>query len=344
MIGFSLDILRVPCHYNFRIRIMADKKDIPVALLDILKTYTDENHILSTAQIIDKMNLIYGISMERRTLYANIELLKKYGHQISDWHDNGSGYFLKEHQFTNSEVLLLCNAIHASHFISAAESDAMIKKLLDTQSTFEQRNFRDSVYLPNPKKTDNKTLLQNIRVLSKAIQDRRSVKFVYLHYNKEKKLEPRREKLYDMQPRFIVFLDSRAYIVVTSDHHPGFGHYRIDRMKKVELGENTFPALRDDIDAYQYAANRYYMYTDAIISASFRCRYSVLDHMIDIFGTGFTLIPYNDDYFDMHVRGSGEGLLLLAQQYIDSITILEPEELRNNMKERLAQAQKNYSD
>ena len=323
---------------------MADKKDIPVALLNILKTYTDENHILSTGQLIDKMNLIYGISMERRTLYANIELLKKHGFKISDWHDNGSGYYLSEHQFTESEVLLLCNAIHASHFISSSESDALIKKLLDTQSSFQQRSFRDSVYLPNPKKTDNKALLQNIRILSKAIQDRRNAKFVYLHYSRAKKLEPRREKLYDVQPRFIVFLDSRPYIVVTSDHHPGFGHYRIDRMKKVQLGDSFFEPLREEMDAFQYASNRYYMYTDEIVHAAFRCSYGVLDHMIDIFGTDLVLIPYDDEHFDMHVRGSGEGLLLLAQQYLDAITILEPETLRRRMKERLAEAIKNHAD
>ena len=321
---------------------MADKKDIPVALLNILKTYTDENHILSTNQLIDKMNLIYGISMERRTLYANIELLKKHGYKISDWHDNGIGYYLAEHQFTNSEVLLLCNAIHASHFISESESEELIRKLLDTQSTFQQRTFRDNVYLPNPKKTSNKALLHNIQILSRAIQDRNTVRFVYLRYSKDKKLEPKRDKLYEIEPRFIVFLDGRAYLVATSDHHPGFAHYRIDRMKKMDILKKTFTPLPEDIDAYQYAANRYYMYSDDIISASFRCKYAVLDHMIDIFGPDLFLIPYDEEHFDIHVKGCADGLILLAQQYLDSITILEPESLRERMKQRLSEVMKTY--
>ena len=321
---------------------MGDKKEIPIALMNVLIRHTDENHILTTSQIIEKMEQIYSVTLERRTLYANIELLKKYGFEISDWHDNGVGYYLAEHQFSSSEVLLLCNAVHASHFISASESDALIRKLLETQSVYEQHNFRDSVYMPNPKKTNNRALLKNMKILSEAIQNRKAVTFTYLRYNFQKKLEPRREKLYAVEPRFFVFMDTRAYLVVTSDHHSGYGHYRIDRMKNVELTDIGFPPLDSPMDAYQYASGKHYMYNGEIVTASFRCEKSVLDHMIDLFGTELILIPVDDDHFDMHIRGSKEGLLLLAQQYLGSIVLLEPKEMRDTMRQRISDAGNRY--
>ena len=51
------------------------------------------------------------------------------------------GYYLQEKQFDKAEILLLCNAIHASHFISKKQSNRLIKKLLKTQSKYEAKEF-----------------------------------------------------------------------------------------------------------------------------------------------------------------------------------------------------------
>ena len=77
---------------------MADKKELPLALLEILESSTDKDHILSASQIRKKLESKYGLTLERRTLYSNIELLEKYGHKISSWRDNSEGYYLEERQ------------------------------------------------------------------------------------------------------------------------------------------------------------------------------------------------------------------------------------------------------
>lgn len=98
---------------------MAEKKQSVLALLVILTHYTDEDHILSTKELLSHLDNQYDLKLERRTLYANIDLLQQSGYAISRYEDNGKGYFLEEKQFDKGEVLLLCNALHASHFISA---------------------------------------------------------------------------------------------------------------------------------------------------------------------------------------------------------------------------------
>ncbi len=97
---------------------MAEKKQSNMLLLNILKEYSDENHILSTKDLQKLLEAKYGVILERRTIYSNLEILRQAGYKISDVRDNGKGYFLEERQFDKGEVLLLCNAIHASHFIS----------------------------------------------------------------------------------------------------------------------------------------------------------------------------------------------------------------------------------
>lgn len=317
---------------------MAEKKELPFALLEILKDHSDENHILTAAQLKTMLEEQYGLSLERRTLYSNIDLLRQYGHDISDFHDNGKGYYLRKRQFDRAEVLMLCNAVHASHFICAKDSSVLIQKLLNTQSTAQRKEFSDRVYLPNPKKTENASLLENISRMADAIRDRRTVQFVYLHYSLKKELEPKRQEPYEVQPRYLVYQESRAYVIVTSEHHAGFGHYRLDRMQNVKILEKKFSALPKEMDAYQYAGNMYYMYGGETVHAVFRCENRILDQMMDECGKDCMVIPYDADRFDIHISGCREGLLILAQQYLDSAVIEEPEDLQKEMAARIRSA------
>lgn len=322
---------------------MADKKEIPFALLEILTKYSDEEHVLTAREIMTLLENEYDLSIERRTLYANVELLQKYGHKISTWQENGYGYYLKEHQFKQSEVLLLCNAIHSSNFISPKESSELIKKLLSTLSNSQKKDYTDKVYLPKSGKTSNNILLDNLSLLSNAIRDRRPIRFIYLQYDSHKNLVPRREKPYETEPRFLVYKDSRAYLITTSDHHEGFAHYRIDRIADLEIiNDRKVPVLSKDLDAYEYSRNMFYMFNDEFIDAVIRCETRVLDHVIDIFGTDCRILPFDEDYFDLHIKGSTQGILLFAQQYLDAIEIIEPAGLRKDFYYLLTQSSRRH--
>ena len=128
-------------HYEMR-TIMTDKKDIPLAMLEILREYTDEDHILSTPDLIDLMREMYGLELERRTIYANANLLRKYGYKIDDWHINGIGYNLSEHQFSPKEVFALCDLLQDCDQLKPGEKKKLKAKLLGTSSVFQRENHK----------------------------------------------------------------------------------------------------------------------------------------------------------------------------------------------------------
>ena len=68
---------------------MAEKKHIAFAILDILTTYTDEDHILTAKEIMDLLKAKYNIEIERWTIYSNIDVLEQAGYVISKFDDNG---------------------------------------------------------------------------------------------------------------------------------------------------------------------------------------------------------------------------------------------------------------
>ena len=88
--------------------------------------------------------------------------------------------------------------------------------------------------------------------------------------------------------------------------------------------------------------NMFYMFNDEAVHAVLRCERRVLDHMIDTFGKEAMITPCGEDRFDIHIKGSRSGILLFAQQYIDAVSIAEPEDLRKEMLERLKKAAETY--
>ncbi len=314
---------------------MAEKKHSALALLDILITFSDEEHILSAKQIQQYMLNIYDLNIERRTLYSNIAILEQAGYEISKYEDNGKGYYLYTRQFDKSEILLLCNAIHASHFISEQQSNDLIEKLLKTQSRYQQNEFTDAVYLPNPRKTPNRELLYNVSLVSEAIRDHKPIRFIYTRYDHNKKMVPRRTEPYEVEPRFIVYNDSRAYMIVTSKKHPEFSHYRLDRMQQAVMLEETVEPLARNMDAYEYARNKLFMFAGDTISALFLCDENILDQMLDIFGTEIFISPQADNRFAIRISTTETGAKLLAMQFLDSVELLEPEYLRDEFRAEL---------
>ena len=319
---------------------MAEKKQSLLALIEILKKHSDENHLLSIKDIQSHLLNEYDIELDRRTLYTSMELLRDFGYEISEY--DGKGYYLMERQFEKAEILLLCNAIHASHFISSKQSDELIKKLLDTQSRYDHKEFKDKVYMANPLKTSNKQLLFNIEMISLAIKENRKISFAYLRYNTKKELIERRKDPYIVEPRYIVYSDSRPYLIVTSLNHEGFIHYRLDRMKDVKILNEKSRLLPKSSDPYEYARNKLFMYTGEIQTVTFRCKDIILDHMIDIFGSDLLLIPNKDNTFTIKVKTSTQGALYLAGQFMENITIIEPKSIKDEFIKTLKEAQKRY--
>ena len=321
---------------------MAEKKQSNMLLLDILKKYSDENHILSAKELQRLLEARYGIVLERRTIYSNLEILRQAGYKISDVKDNGKGYFLEERQFDKGEVLLLCNAIHASHFISQKQSKKLIDTLLETQSKYDAKEFTDKVYMPNPQKTSNRELMYNVEAVSEAIRENKTLKFTYLRYGKDRKMEPRRAEPYIVEPRYIVYADSRAYMISTSPRHEGFTHYRLDRMSDAMVTEERSRTLPRSADAYEYARNKLFMYSGEMETVSFRCHERIMDQMIDIFGPEVSTISDGSEYFILNVKTSHTGALYLAQQFMEYIELLEPRSLREEFKEHLKDAAIKY--
>ena len=96
-------------------------------------------------------------------------------------------------------------------------------------------------------------------------------------------------------------------------------------------------------DAYRYAKNKLFMYSDQQIHVRLRCENRIMDQMIDIFGTEMKILKRDDESFITNVIVNKQGVLFLAQQFMEAIEIIEPDNLRETMKEQLKLTLQKYS-
>ena len=56
---------------------MANKKQIIINILDILKRYTDENHRLSQKEIVEILEKDYNMTVDRKSVKRNVSNLRE---------------------------------------------------------------------------------------------------------------------------------------------------------------------------------------------------------------------------------------------------------------------------
>ena len=95
---------------------MAKNTDSSIKLLvlyDILLKSTDEEHALSTNEIIEELKK-RGISVSRKVLPSDIDLLNKYGYEICSYVKKARYYYAVHQLFDTAEITMLTDVIKAS--------------------------------------------------------------------------------------------------------------------------------------------------------------------------------------------------------------------------------------
>lgn len=308
------------------------KKASLLALYQILNKHSDEQHQLKRKDIERLLDMEYDIKLDRKTLYDHIELLNAFGCDIQTPLTPLHGYYIGERLFESSEVHLLSNAIHASHFIPDKASNDLIKKLLNTQSKYMQKEVIQTIYTKNSRKTINKEFFLNIELINEAIQINHVIVFDYMKYNLYKQLVPRKDHVYVIHPYYIIYANENYYLICKNDGYDNLSHYRIDKIKNLNIDYNALrKPLQKSFDPYGYAKSKIYMYGGDEEQITLKCSYNILDDIIDRFGSDTYLQTCDDNYFYAIIKSSRQGIKYLCLQYLQYCEVTAPSSLRDEM-------------
>lgn len=95
-------------------------------VLDFLKAYSDEEHPVTAAKIMDFLKE-RSIESGRKAIYDDINALCAYGLDVSRAYAAKDGFFLAEREFEVAEIRLLLDAVASAPFITEKRPESFQK-------------------------------------------------------------------------------------------------------------------------------------------------------------------------------------------------------------------------
>lgn len=319
---------------------MISQKATILCVYEILKKYSDENHIISAEKIKEKLKVIYDVDMERRAIYRNIEALRSMGIDIEGYMDNREGYYLIDRPFEPSEVRLLCDAVAASDMIKEDNSKEIIKKLLETQSVFEGRMLQKTVYVKNKQTILNKQLFYNIDTLNIAINQGSKVSVCLLKYNMEMELEEACSIV--ISPYATMWVSGNYYILAKQEDTEELTHYRIDYLKDIVILERGVDMFFGGINPNQYAERFIFQRGEHVERYDIECNKELWNELAEKFGNSLMVIRSQNDRICVKIKCIPSVMREWVMAHANKCEVIAPKHFRDEIQKIVLEAYKKY--
>ena len=329
------------------------KKLYIMQILEILRKYTDYDHKLKQNEIANYLQNEYGTNPERKAIARNIDNLKDMGYEI----EYENGYYLAERTFEDSELRLMIDSILASRIIPSNQAKELITKLVDQSNIYfkQQEKYANNIDKMSHDKFN--LLFLSIEVLSEAIAKKQKVEFFYNKYGPDKKLYHTSEEKHLINPYQIVAANGKYYLIGNVDKYDNVTHFRIEKISEIEIidipvkKEKNITELKAGLDLPKHMIEHVYMYSGKSSYVKFKTTEKGINEAIDWFGSdieitkakpdNITDLQAQQDYV-VRVKVNENAMKYWAVQFGEQIEVIEPKELRLEIKKTLANISKKY--
>lgn len=314
-----------------------------IYLMKIFLERTDEDHSLSTAQLIDAL-AEYDVTAERKSIYTDIDLLRKFGLNIESRKSKTVSYYIDARNFELPELKLLVDAVQSSRFITARKSNELIKKISALTSTHHAKDLKRQVVMAERPKPLNEAIYYNIDAIHAAINGRRKINFKYFDYNVDKNRVYRKNgDVYCYTPVAMCWNDDKYYLICFNAKYDDFTSYRVDRMSNVEVCEEVADKIdKTRFNIAEHTKRMFGMYNGELVSAKLRFDNSLVNTVQDKFGSALPLRA-SGDQFEISVDVSNSPVFLSWMfQFGDKAEIVAPDSLRKSMAALIAENARKY--
>lgn len=309
---------------------------------DFLEKNSDEDHPVSVERISEMLEE-KGIECERKSIYSDVKTLKEYGTDIASVKRPASGYAVLSRDFEVPEIRLLIDAVQAADFITPKKTKELISKMGTLCSIWQSKALQKQVYIENRVKCTNEEIYYNIDVVSRAIQQKKKISFVYYKrkLNDGEKVITSDEKEFTVSPYALIWSNDHYYLVSNNEKYDNLMHTRIDRMKKVHITEDRardfseVSEYKNYFDAADYSSKSFNMYSGDTQRLVISCDNSILEEIVDRFGDEGIRADKDESRFVLSAQCViSEGLASWVMQFGNKVEILEPKKLREDVKKK----------
>lgn len=314
-------------------------------VMKILLDKTDESHYLNQAQIVEELrryedDLVgYKLAVEdRRNIYNDIDALIKFGIDIVKAPSN-RGWYVNSREFESSEIKLLIDAVRGAKFIPARKTAKLIKKLEKLTNKWAAQELHKNTISVDEKNDNNIMLFYSIDAIQEAMNENNQITFQYIEWTEKKEERFRKNgAFYEVSPWSLIWNNEFYYLLAHDVESGGIKHYRVDRIRNIDILENK---KREGQEVYKkyypaFTMKTFGMYGGEDVLVGLRCRNDMAGIVIDRFGNDSIFVPDGENHFIVNVK------ITLSPQFFgwitavgDAIEIQRPEKIKKEYLEYL---------
>ena len=315
-------------------------KERLIELLKLLYTQTDEDHPMSTPEIVSYF-IARGIPTDRETIKADVDTLNNCGIEIYAAKTDKTRYHFSDRQFELAELKLLVDAVESSKFITARKSELLVKKLMTLAGENSAKELERHLYTAGRIKPENESIFYAVDIIHRAINSGKQISFVYYEYATDKTLVPKHEGApYVFSPYAMLYNEDKYYVLGYSEHHGKIVTFRVDRMKTPDILDKFIVPRPENFDPVDYTVNIFSMYDGQACDVTLLCRNKLMNYVIDRFGDDVRTEIADNEHFTATVEVSvSQTFFAWVFQFAGGIRITGPAAVKEQYRQMLETAQ-----
>lgn len=323
-----------------------NKKLSALCILDVLKEFSDCNHLLTQAEIIKKVYENYGLELERKSVGMTIDSLIDFGFEIQK---SKTGCCLAEREFEPSEVSFLIDAVFSSKSIDSNNSKKLAEKLSKFLSVYERKKYNYICKADQIVRTNQKQIFYTIDVLNDAIAQGKQVEFNYNRFY-VKENERKKNMRYKINPYFMINNQGRYYLVCNLDWFNEIANYKVELISNIKILDTPIKPItklkncENGVDMIKYANENIYMFHNNTVNATIKIANEyAAEYVYEWFGKNARFYTReNTIYAD--ISANEQALIYWCLQYGETIELLNPIAMRKTLKDITSKLSEKYKD
>ncbi|MCQ2515194.1 MAG: WYL domain-containing protein, partial [Ruminococcus sp.] len=261
------------------------------------------------------------------------------------------------HDFDAAQIRWLMDAVLFSREIPVNECKGLIEQISKLGNIDSRKKLSRNIGNLNliaMDKIANPQLLLNIEIIDEAIEKGKQIAYIYNDYGKDKKLHPRLDSegnlvMRIVNPYSMLASNGRYYMVCNYDEYDNATNVRVDKITDIELLDTPVKPkkqVKGLKSTPSTIAEQIYMQPGKPERVVFKLTNNdrLVSEMIDWFGNSIKFTGEDDKTITCEVKSNLNAMKFWAMQYSDHVEIIEPEQLRENIRASMRSAWRKYND
>ncbi|MBQ5335279.1 MAG: WYL domain-containing protein [Oscillospiraceae bacterium] len=329
--------------------VQEEKGLLLLMILDILAEETDAAHHMKKGRLRERIEERYGFKPSRNTLYGKLEIMRLAGISVVQEED---GLYYDADHLTDGELRYLVDSVLYSDFVTPKGAEGIIESLAKLGSPiFHKYVERQKARIKHTRKNKQQGIFATIEDVQSAIFRRHQLRFNEVYYDRDLKPKRKHQTYLTVNPYEMVCKNGRYYLIGAEEGAEEMRTWRLDRICDVAVLETPRVEIRQYLDVM--ASGGMSIYADAqpelcggtIENFKLQVSDMAVDEIVDVFGTDFKILhdgKTGPDVIRISVRTTRESVRSWALIHASKVVILEPLDLRDEIKDQLWHSAQQY--